>query len=275
MRSNPMRTLLKNYLKKLITNNGIVLAFSGGVDSALLLCTLTKLKEEKSFNLYPVMIKTSYLPESDYTEAVKICNELNVQLYTIDFSPFDIPQLEYNPLDRCYICKKAMFSKLIDFANAHNIATVIDGSNSDDKKVYRPGLKALEELKIISPLANLNIDKANVRALAKEFNLSCASRPSTPCLATRFDYGTKLDPQLLKQVKIGEDIIKSYLTSQADVRLRVNNKTCRIETNLEYFDFIIKQKTEITIKLKELGFEYITLDLEGFKSGSYDKKLAK
>ena len=108
-----MRTLLNKYLLELITNNGIVLAFSGGVDSALLLCTLVKLKEDKSFNLYPVMIKTSYLPESDYIEALQICNELNVNLYTIDFSPFDIPQLEYNPLDNDVSLPKSSMLKAL------------------------------------------------------------------------------------------------------------------------------------------------------------------
>jgi uncharacterized protein len=269
-----MRTLLKNHLKELITPNGVVLAFSGGVDSALLLCLLSKIKEETSFNLYPVMIKTSFLPESDYLEAQKICQELNEKLYTIDFSPFDIKELEFNPTNRCYICKKAMFSKLLDFAHNKNITTVLDGSNSDDKKVYRPGLKAIEELKIISPLATLGINKANVRSLAKEFNLSCAQRPSTPCLATRFDYETKLDAKMLEKVKLGEEIIKAYLPKNADLRLRVDKKSCRIETNLEYFTTIMQNKKELTTKLKELEFEYISLDLEGFRSGSYDKKLS-
>ncbi len=269
-----MRTLLNNHLKELILKDGnIVLAFSGGVDSSLLLYMLSKLKEEISFNLYCVMIKTSYLPESDYLDAEKICQEMNVKLHSIDFSPFDIPELEYNPLDRCYICKKAMFTKLVEFANQNNTSTIIDGSNPDDKKGYRPGLKAIEELKIISPLANMGINKATVRALANEFNLSCASKPSTPCLATRFDYGTKLDKQLLEKVKRSEDFLKTYLPSQADVRLRVKDKTCRIETNLEFLNIIIENKEEITSFLKQQKFDYITLDLEGFRSGSYDKKL--
>jgi len=161
-----------------------------------------------------------------------------------------------------------MFQKLVDFARINDVKNVIDGTNLDDLSVYRPGLKALEELNIKSPFVELGIDKNTVRKLANELGISVANRPSAPCLATRIPYDTELDLNLLNKIDRCENEIKDMGFDV--VRLRVHDKIARIEVEKDDIRRIIDNSDRIIDLLKSNGFVYITVDIEGFRSGSMD-----
>jgi uncharacterized protein len=162
---------------------------------------------------------------------------------------------------------------LIQYAQEAGYQYVIDGSNFDDLKAYRPGMKALKELGIHSPLLELEITKQEIRSLSAELGIASSDKPSAPCLATRLPYGTKLDFDLLERIDAGEKQIRSL--GFYNVRLRLHGEIIRIEIDKKDFDLFMKQYELVTATLKELGFHYITLDLEGFRSGSMDIHIVK
>ena len=164
--------------------------------------------------------------------------------------------------------KKMLFQKLLDLAEELEVPSVADGTNADDLTVFRPGLRALAELGIKSPLAEAGFTKAEVRALAGKRELSVSGRPSAPCLATRFPYDTHLTKEGLRTVEEGEALLGKYISG--NIRLRVHNNMARIEADPDQFPTLIKHHEDITGALRKLGFRYVTLDLAGFRSGSYD-----
>ena len=176
--------------------------------------------------------------------------------------------IQNNPPDRCYICKKNIFSKLIQKSEELKTTVVLDGTNKDDLTLYRPGIRALKELGILSPLANAGLTKKDVREIAEYYNISTAGRPSTPCFATRFPYNTVITKRDIERAEEGENYLKSL--GLYNVRLRVHGNIARIEVDENYFNTIILNKAEIISKLKEIGYNYVTLDLECFRSGSMD-----
>ena len=249
---------LKIYLSDL-EKQGLYLAFSGGIDSTLLLWLC------KDLNVTAVTFNSVFQTEEEIAQTSKICKNYGVKQKIIEYYPLGNGVLKNNPQDRCYHCKKLLFSKLSEFANGHNI---IDGTNYDDLSVYRPGIKALEELGIISPFAKFGITKQEIRDYAKECGIDIFDKPSTPCLATRFPYGAELTPEKLRLVEHGEKILKDLGFSCC--RLRLHNDIARIEIPQSDFTQFLSAKDDIINALKTSGITYITLDLEGFRSGSMD-----
>ncbi len=260
---------IKNYLLKL-SADGIALAFSGGVDSSLLLAILSQLNKEKPFNLAALTMHTILQNDDEIQEAIEFAKKYGVKQEIFTFNPFSLEEVKNNHIDRCYWCKKAIFQHFVDYAKQNNIKYIIDGTNFDDLKEYRPGRKALKELGIISPLAELKITKSQIRQISAELGLSTASKPSVPCLATRFEYNTLLDDKKIKMVYNGEKFIKSIFPEIKNLRLRVHNNLARIEISKEFIPEFSKKYDIVSNELKKLGFDYITLDLEGFRSGSHD-----
>lgn len=252
---------LKSYLKDR-SEQGICLAFSGGIDSTLLLYLC------RNYNVTAITLKSIFQTEEELIQTQILCNKYNVKQVIIDFSPLTNPILAENPKDRCYYCKKIFFTNIVNYAQTNNLKYIIDGTNYDDLNVFRPGLKALKELDIISPLAEFKITKSEIREYAKHIGIETFNKPSTPCLATRFPYGTKLNEKLIHIVEEGEKIIKSY--GFINTRLRIHNNIARIEIPKEEFEKFISLYTNITLKIKKLGINYVTLDLEGLRSGSMD-----
>lgn len=246
----------------------IIVAFSGGVDSSLLLKIACKTAEEKGTNVYAVTMRTKLHPVRELQDAEKTCREIGATPVVIDVDELGEAGILNNPTDRCYLCKKHLFTKMLEKAKALGINTVLEGTNEDDLHVYRPGIRALKELGILSPLAMAGITKDEVRRLAEDYGLSAAAKPSTPCLATRFPYGALLTYEGMEQVEKGETYLKSL--GFYNVRLRVHGQIARIETDKAAFPALLQRKEEITAYLKNLGYDYITLDLEGFRSGSMD-----
>lgn len=262
---------LKNFLAPL-TKEGIALAYSGGTDSSLLLAVLQIMHKEQPFPLMAVYIHSIFQPPAELEQIHKFAQKSGIDIKIVNYNPLEIAELKNNPPDRCYWCKSHICAKIRTLANQESIKTVIDGTNADDRKSYRPGLRALKEQQIISPLAETGFTKAEIRCLARELKLECADKPSSPCMATRFEYGSNLTAEEIKRVSEGEILIKSILPYSANVRLRVHGKIARIEVDAPAIPILAQQHSKITQELKSLGFKFITLDLEGFRSGSMDKK---
>jgi len=251
-----LQGLLKSYEK-------IAIAYSGGCDSNFLMnVAINTLGKE---NVLCVVCIGDMMSKEDIENARALLKD---QYYIeIDVNVFDVEEFKHNDKKRCYHCKKMIMSNVIKQANDKGFSIVCDGKNKDDELVYRPGNQALEELGIISPLAISGMVKKEIRYYSKEMGISTHDKPANACLASRFDYGTLLTKEKLELVDKAEALFHEIGILQ--VRVRVQEQLVRIEINKEDFDKVY-QNEQLVSKIKELGFRYITLDLEGIKSGSYD-----
>lgn len=246
----------------------ICLAFSGGVDSSLLLKVAADEAGKTGKNVYAVTFDSRLHPSCDLEIAARVAKELGGIHKVVSVNELEQEEIRFNPVNRCYLCKKKLFQSLKDFAQEQNIPYIMDGTNEDDLHVYRPGIKALRELGIISLLAELHITKAQVKELAAWYGISVASRPSAPCMATRLPYNTEINYDVLSLVGRGEEFVSSLV--KGNVRLRLHKDIVRMEVDREAMGELMEKSGEIISYLKELGFTYITMDLEGFRSGSMD-----
>ncbi len=248
----------------------VCLAFSGGVDSSLLLKLAVDMGKIHGSRVYAVTFDSRLHPACDLENARKVAGELGGIHCVITVDELELEEIRQNPRNRCYLCKKQLFQHLLHVAEKQGAAVVLEGTNEDDLHVYRPGIQAVRELGVKSPLAEAGLTKAEVKELAAEYGISAASRPSTPCMATRLPYGAELDYEVLKKIEQGEEILKKYL--DGNIRLRLHGDIVRIEADPVQMKQVLDKKNEIVRELKQLGFLYLTLDLEGFRSGSMDQK---
>lgn len=263
---------LEAYISELLKED-VAIAFSGGVDSTLLLSVCKEASLKHGTKVYAFTVHSDMHPLGDIGHARKIAEDADVVFCELSVDELAEAGIRNNPPDRCYLCKHALFSKIKDKASGKGIRNVIEGTNEDDLHVYRPGLRALKELGILSPLAEFHVTKAEVRAMAAERGLSVARRPSSPCMATRFPYGTELTYERMRRV----DEAESWLRSQgfSNVRVRVHGDIARIETDSADLERILQMRDAVISELKGRGFPYVTLDLEGFRSGSMDIHIKK
>lgn len=265
---------LKDFLRPFCAK-GIALAFSGGIDSTLLLAALNELNQEQPFPKAAFYVHSVFQNKTETELVHSLCSAYHTELVVLQTDPLSLPEIKNNRTDRCYWCKKNFFTLLIQEASKKNLNTVIDGTNADDLKTYRPGLKALKELQVLSPLSELGISKQQIRETAITLQLQNATKPSTPCLATRFEYNTELSNDRIAMVERGEAFLRKHLDLNNNFRLRVHDRIARIEVSEKDLNAVLKHSSEITRFLKELGFSYVTLDLEGFRSGSMDEPMKK
>lgn len=249
----------------------IMVAFSGGVDSSLLLKLACEAAGRTGKKVYGVTVQSKLHPAGEIEAAKETAEEIGAVHLILTVDELKEAGITDNPEDRCYRCKKHLFQRMLQRAEELGIHTILEGTNEDDLHVYRPGIRALRELQITSPLVELHMTKEEVRKLAAEYDLSAASRPAAPCLATRFPYGTALTYEKMRQVEKGESYLKSL--GFGNIRLRVHDTVARIEVDEEEFGRLMQHKKEAAAYLKGLGYGYITLDLEGFRSGSMDTGL--
>ncbi|WP_461812984.1 ATP-dependent sacrificial sulfur transferase LarE [Faecalimonas sp.] len=254
-----------------LTKENIVLAFSGGVDSSLLLKICCDASKKSGKKVYAITVETELHPMKDVEIATMVAKEAGAKHLIIRIDELHEAGIQYNPVDRCYLCKKLLFSKLKEKAKELCIQTIVEGTNEDDLHVYRPGIRALKELEILSPLAECGFTKKEVRKLAEEYGISVANRPATPCMATRFPYGTELDYEKMRSVEEGEEWLRTF--GFYNVRIRVHGDLARIEIDEKDMEILLRNRIKIIKKLKTLGYSYITIDLEGFRSGSMDINL--
>ena len=256
-----------------LTAQDCCVAFSGGVDSSLILKMAVESARKHGTKVTAVTFDTVLHPAADIDYARKSARALGADHQVIRVNELEEPRILENPPDRCYLCKKMLFEKLLAFARKRGVSAVMEGTNHDDEGQYRPGMKAVEELGIRSPLREAGISKREVRMLAEKMGIPAADRPSAPCLATRLPYGTRIDTELLKKIDEGETYVREL--GFRNVRLRLHDKMLRLEVDRKDFMKLIKEAHQICSRLKEMGFSYITLDLEGFRSGSMDEQKSR
>lgn len=253
---------------KAYTEKDVCLALSGGVDSALLAWWAGRSAAGNHTKVYGVTFDTVLHPAADLEAARQSARDAGILHKVITVNELEFAEITRNPRNRCYLCKRGLFERLIRFGEQRGISTFLEGTNADDLSVYRPGLQAVRELGVHSPLAQCGITKAEVRQLAREAGIQVASRPSAPCMATRLPYGARLDLELLRRIEAAEEAVRQL--GFPVVRVRYHAPVARIEVEPEMLGQAVQQKDFIVRILKALGFPYVTLDLEGFRSGSMD-----
>ena len=249
----------------------VAVAFSGGVDSALLLRAASDALGARALALTAVM---EAVPERDLRDARAFAAVLGVRHIELRPDVLSLPEFVNNPPDRCYHCKKRIFSLLRERAAAEGMAVLAEGSNLDDLGDYRPGLRAIEELCVVSPLREAGLTKAEIRAISHELGLPGWNKPSCACLASRFAYGERIDAERLRAVDTAEQFLHSLGFRQ--LRVRVHGQLARIELESGELRRMAEPETaaRAVARLKELGFAYVTLDLQGFRSGSMNEVLS-
>ncbi len=267
---------LKKHMQDLARED-VIVAFSGGADSSLLLKLAADAAKETGKRVYAVTVEMMLQPEQDAEALAGLVETLGAAscILSVDSGKLKEAGILENPLDRCYLCKRLVYETILEKGKELDVHVVLDGTNADDLNMYRPGLTAVLELGILSPLAEIGFTKEEVRKLAQELCIPTAKKPAAPCLATRFPYGTRLDKSALRQVEEAEALLRTYVPDDTNVRLRVHKNIARIETDPDAFEKILDHREEITARLKELGYTYVTLDLAGFHSGSMDQDLLK
>lgn len=250
------------------TREDCMVAFSGGVDSSVLLKLACELASRNGTSVHAVTIQSELHPLGDLEISRKVAEEVGARHHIVEIQELQEAGIQYNPEDRCYRCKKYLFSQVLGLAEEVGARVIMEGTNEDDLHVYRPGIRAVRELGLKSPLAEAGMTKEQVRRLAGELSLSVAARPSTPCLATRFPYGTKLSMEEMRKVEQVEEWMRQK--GYGNVRLRVHDSLVRLEIEREEFLRLLGEKQEMIAYIKSYGYDYVTMDLEGFRSGSMD-----
>jgi len=263
-------------LKKLQENlkgmESVLITFSGGVDSTFLLkVTHDVLNDKVMAATFSSPIHFSY----ELKEARKIAHRLGVKHIISHARECENEDFIKNTADRCYFCKKELFKELKKIARKNNLRLVIDGSNYDDFRSFRPGKKALRELGIRSPLAEVGLRKEEIREISKELGLPTWNRPSQTCLVTRIPYGERITKKRLERIEKGEEFLKGL--GLKEVRLRDYGDMARIEVSPKEIRILVKKdiRKKVINRLKKLGYTYISLDLEGYRSGNMDEALRK
>lgn len=253
-------------LKKLKKLEPFVIAFSGGVDSTFLAAAA----KEAGADFETVTVKTPFVPEREIKETAELVQSLNLKHQILELELSQLKKAVENTPERCYYCKKIIFNQIVESAAGK---TVIEGSNLDDQKDYRPGLRALKELGIKSPLFELSLTKDEIRELSKKIELPTWDKASMSCLATRVSYHDQITAEKLEKIEMAEELI--YRMGFRQFRVRDHNNLARIELSAADREKILDLNLmdKLSDRLKKLGFQYVSLDLSAYKSGSMNKEI--
>lgn len=264
-----LETKLERLKSEILRMEKVVIAFSGGVDSSFLLKVAHEVLGE---NVLAVTAKSSTYPEREFNEAVEFVTDYGIPHRIIVSEELEVEGFSDNPLNRCYLCKHEMFNKIRQIAKDEGYKSIAEGSNKDDLGDYRPGMQAISELGIASPLKDAGLSKNDIRLLSKELGLKTWDKPSFACLSSRFPYGEKITAQKLHMVDKAEQFLIDLGFRQ--IRVRHHGSLARIEVEEIDFDrFLDKQmRNDVYTKLKELGFVHVTLDLKGYRTGSMNEE---
>ncbi len=263
-----------NSLQRILKRLGkVVIAYSGGVDSTFLLkVAVDTLGVE---NVLACIASGPSLPKNQYSRALETANKIGATIHTVEPNELEEPAYSANRADRCFHCKSHLFGILTDIAREKNFNYVICGHNLDDKSDYRPGNRAAQRFNVRSPLTEAKLTKNDIRELSRQLNLPTADIPASPCLASRINYGLEITKQRLKQVEEAEEFLKTL--GLIEFRVRHHDQIARIEVHPQDFEKITAEhvRSKIIEKLKALGFKYITVDLQDFRSGSLNESLTE
>lgn len=248
----------------------ILVAFSGGVDSTLLLHVAA---QELGESVLAVTATSPTYPEHELHQAQALVKEIGVAARVIESAELEVPGYSQNRPDRCYHCKKALFSELGRIASENGLKVVIDGTTAEDLNDHRPGRRAAAELGVRSPLLEAGLGKGEIRALSKELGLSTWDKPSYACLASRFPYGTEITAERLRMLDRSEEVLRRKGFRQ--IRVRYHGDVARIEVHSDEIEKILDPAVRETVdrELKTLGFTYVAVDLRGYRTGSMNEVL--
>ena len=260
---------LKDYLKSL---ESVAVSFSSGVDSTFLLYAS---KEALGDRVLAVTATSSSFPVRELEEAKAFCKEQNIRQVIVLSEELKIEGFSHNPKNRCYLCKRELFEKIRDIADKEGFKEVAEGSNLDDNGDYRPGLIAVVELNVKSPLREIGFSKEEIRILSKYLSLPTWNKQSFACLTSRFPYGEEITEKKLMMVDKAEQYLLDLGFHQ--LRVRIHGNIARIELLPEEFSKFMKEKIreDVYSKLKEIGFTYVTLDVKGYRTGSMNETLTE
>jgi len=244
---------------------GLVVGFSGGVDSTLVLRAATEALGERAL---AVTVASPIHPRFEVEEARCLARAIGAAHRVVEVDPLADETIKHNPPDRCYHCKRSVFGVLQKIAREEGLPIVVDGSNVDDEGDYRPGMKALAELNVRSPLREVGLGKDEIRELSRELGLPTWDKPALACLATRVPYGEELTPERLRRIEAAEDFLRAMGLRQ--VRVRDHRDIARIETPADEFAVLMaeEKRTRVVAELQRLGYAYVTLDIGGYRTGS-------
>jgi uncharacterized protein len=263
-------------LKAILENKSLLCAFSGGVDSSLMLIAAKAWGKQ----VLAITIASEFVPMFEIKNAEEFTKRYNIDHDVLSLDILEYEEVAHNQNDRCYYCKSKVYYALLKIAKIHNLDFVIDGTNFSDIAVYRPGLKALKELNIVSPFSDAAITKQDIIALSEELNLPSQNIPQMACLATRIPYGVPITREILEMIENAESFLRSKIPgiSKTPIRVRYEDmindiKAARIEVQPQFVPIIAspEYREKILEYFEELGFKYVMLDLSGFESGKIDR----
>ncbi len=258
---------LKDYLASF---GSVAVAFSSGVDSTFLLYAA---KEALGDHAIAVTASSCSFPERELKEAKEYCQKMGIRHFVIKSEELEIEGFSHNPKNRCYLCKHELFEKIGALAKEQGINEIAEGSNLDDNGDYRPGLQAVAELGVKSPLRHIGFTKQEIRELSQYLNIPTWNKQSFACLSSRFPYGDLINEKKLKMVDRAEQLLLDMGFHQ--LRVRIHGDVARIELLPEEFPKFMEEKTRLSVykKFKEYGFSYVTLDVLGYRMGSMNETL--
>lgn len=263
---------LKDYLRGL---GSVAVAFSGGVDSTFLMKVAHNTLEDHAL---AVTARLKSFPERECTEAIDFCHKEGIRHIAVIFDELSIPGFSENPPERCYLCKKALFTRLMEDVRKRGFSHLCEGSNMDDEGDYRPGLKAVAELGVKSPLRHAQLHKAEIRALSHEMDLPTWDKPSFACLSSRFPYGEEITDEKLEMVGKAERLLLDLGFRQERVRIHGggdHNSIARIEVPPSSLQRLLDERERVSEALRSYGFAYVTMDLMGYRTGSMNEILSQ